>query len=49
MNKKSNTQEHTIKNVPNNWEQTGNIKQMMTNSTIGKPDESINTQTHYGR
>ena len=45
----SNTQEHMINNVLNNQEQTGNIKQTRTNGNIDKPDESINTWTHYGR
>ena len=44
----SNTQGHTINNVPNNWEQMGNIKQTTTNRNIDKPDESINAWTHYG-
>ena len=45
----SNTPGHMINNVPNNQEQTGNIKHIKTNRNIDKPGKSINTQTHYGR
>ena len=45
----SNTQGHTINNVPNNWEQTRIIKQTPINGNIDKQDESINTWTHYSR
>ena len=45
----SNAQGYSINNVPNNQEQTGNIKQTPTNGNIDKPDKSINTWTHYGR
>ena len=38
-----------VNNVPNNCEQTGNIKKTTTNVNIGKPDESTNTQKCYGR
>ena len=44
-----NTQGHTINNVTNNWEQTGNIKQTTANGNIDKSDESINAQTYYSR
>ena len=34
----SNTQGHTINTVPNNWEQTGNIKKtIQRNRNIDKP------------
>ena len=45
----SNTQGHTINNVPNNWEHTGSIKQTTTYGNIDNPDENINTHTCYGR
>ena len=38
----SNSPGQMINNVPNNPEQTGNIKQAATNRNIDKPDESIN-------
>ena len=48
----SNTQGHTICNVPNNQEHTGIIKQSPINGRNGyidKTDENIDTQTQYGR
>ena len=45
----SNTQGHTINDVPNNWDQTGNTEQTTTNRNIDRLDESIKSWTCYGR
>ena len=48
----SNTEWHTLSNVPNNGEHTGIIVKtpiIGRNGHIDKTDENINTQTWYGR
>ena len=42
-----NTLGHTINNVPNGREETGNIKQTTTNGNIDKSEERISTWTWY--